>query len=45
MRPLRNTERVLRNAGADRLLEKKRQLGSQITFEDIVLEVGGVYPR
>ena len=45
MRPLRNTERVLRNAGVDRLLEKERQLGSQITFEDIVSEVGGVYPK
>ncbi|QFZ86241.1 nitronate monooxygenase [Variovorax paradoxus] len=45
MRPLRNTERVLRNAGVDRLLEKERQLGSRITFEDIVSEVGGVYPK
>ena len=36
MRPLRNTERVLRNAAADRLLEKERALGAALTFEDIV---------
>lgn len=45
MRPLRNTERVLRNAGVERLLEKERQLGAAITFEDIVPEVAGIYPR
>jgi NADH:quinone reductase (non-electrogenic) len=45
MRPLRNTERVLRNAAVDRLLEKERALGPSIKFEDILGEVGGVYPR
>lgn len=45
MRPLRNTERVLRNAGVDRLLEKERTLGSKVTFQDIAPEVAGVYPR
>ena len=45
MRPLRNTERVLRNAAVDRLLEKERALGPNIKFEDIQGEVGGVYPR
>jgi len=45
MRPLRNTERVLKNAAVDRLLEKERALGPKIRFEDIVAEVGGVYPR
>ncbi|MFJ1259217.1 NAD(P)H-dependent flavin oxidoreductase [Cupriavidus sp. CuC1] len=45
MRPLRNTERVLNNAGVERLLEKERRLGADITFSDIVEEVGGVYPR
>ena len=44
MRPLRNTERVLRNAAVDRLLEKEKELGAKITFADIVAEVGGVYP-
>jgi len=45
MRPLRNTERVLNNAGVERLLEKEKQLGANITFEDIVPEVAGMYPR
>jgi len=45
MRPLRNTERVLRNAAVDRLLEKEKALGAAITFEDILPEVAGVYPR
>ena len=45
MRPLRNTERVLSNAGVERLLAKERALGDKITFEDIIAEVGGVYPR
>src|ERR1700738_3298316 len=36
MRPLRNTERVLRNAAVDRLLEKERALGPNIKFEDIL---------
>jgi len=45
MRPLRNTERVLKNAAVDRLLEKEKELGAKIQFKDIVAEVGGVYPR
>jgi nitronate monooxygenase len=45
MRPLRNTERVLTNAGVERLLEKERELGSNIKFEDIFPEVAGVYPK
>lgn len=45
MRPLRNTERVLLNAGVERLLEKEVALGSNIKFEDIVPEVAGVYPK
>ncbi|TWT08636.1 nitronate monooxygenase family protein [Reyranella sp. CPCC 100927] len=45
MRPLRNTERVLKNKAVDRLLEKEKTLGSQIKFEDIIPEVAGVYPR
>jgi len=45
MRPLRNTERVLRNAAVDRLLEKEKMLGASLTFEDIIDEVAGVYPR
>ncbi len=45
MRPLRNTERVLSNAAVERLLHKERELGTAITFEDILPEVAGVYPR
>lgn len=45
MRPLRNTERVLNNAGVEKLLEKEKQLGSDIKFEDIIEEVAGVYPK
>ncbi|MEC4723371.1 nitronate monooxygenase family protein [Noviherbaspirillum sp. CPCC 100848] len=45
MRPLRNTERVLGNAAVDRLLDKERQLGASLKFEDIAAEVAGVYPR
>jgi nitronate monooxygenase len=45
MRPLRNTERVLTNAGVERLLTKERELGAAITFGDIMPEVAGVYPK
>lgn len=45
MRPLRNTERVLTNPAVERILEKERELDSNIQFEDIVEEVAGVYPR
>jgi len=44
MRSLRNTERVLVNAGVERLLEKERTLGQGLKFEDIMPEVAGVYP-
>ena len=44
MRPLRNTERVLNNAAVERILEKEKELGSHIKFDDIVKEVAGVYP-
>ena len=45
MRPLRNTERVLRNAATDALLEKERTLGASLKFEDIIEQVAGVYPK
>ncbi|MBM3649145.1 MAG: nitronate monooxygenase [Alphaproteobacteria bacterium] len=45
MRALRNTERVLKNAAVDRLIEKEKALGAKIKFEDILPEVAGVYPR
>ncbi|MBI5017345.1 MAG: nitronate monooxygenase [Deltaproteobacteria bacterium] len=45
MRPLRNTERVLKNAAVERLLEKEASLGRKIRFEDIIEEVAGMYPK
>ena len=45
MRPLRNTERVLKNGAVERLLAKERALGADLRFEDIFPEVAGVYPR
>src|SRR5277367_4782909 len=45
MRPLRNTERVLRNASVDRVLEIEREKGAAIKFEDIIPDVAGVYPK
>jgi NAD(P)H-dependent flavin oxidoreductase YrpB (nitropropane dioxygenase family) len=45
MRPLRNTERVLRNAAVDVLLQKERELGANLKFEDIIEQVAGVYPK
>ncbi|HEY2876731.1 MAG TPA: nitronate monooxygenase family protein [Reyranella sp.] len=45
MRPLRNTERVLKNEAVERLIAKEKELGSAIQFKDIIAEVGGVYPR
>jgi len=45
MRPLRNTERVLNNAGVERILQKEKEMGTNIQFEDIINEVAGVYPR
>ena len=45
MRPLRNTERVLNNSAVEKLLEKEKELGSNIKFEDIMDEVAGVYHK
>jgi len=45
MRPLRNTERALKNVAVNRVLEKETTLGDMIRFEDIIEEVAGVYSR
>jgi NAD(P)H-dependent flavin oxidoreductase YrpB (nitropropane dioxygenase family) len=45
MRPLRNTERVMVNAGVERLIEKEKELGAALKFEDIIAEVAGIYPK
>ena len=44
MRGLRNTERVLSNPAVEALLEIERNKGSDLTFEDIIDQVAGVYP-
>ncbi|MAA54416.1 MAG: nitronate monooxygenase [Porticoccaceae bacterium] len=44
MRPLRNTERVLNNAGVEALLQKEKDLGENLQFSDIIDQVAGVYP-
>src|SRR3979409_1418052 len=45
MRALRNTERVLRNKGVDRLIEIEREKGASLKIADIHEEVAGVYPK
>jgi nitronate monooxygenase len=45
MRPLKNTERVLKNDAVDRILEKEKSLGDKIQIQDIFGEVAGVYPK
>ncbi|QDF36501.1 NAD(P)H-dependent flavin oxidoreductase [Bradyrhizobium symbiodeficiens] len=45
MRSLRNTERVLRNANVDRLIEIEREKGDTLKIDDIHDQVAGVYPR
>jgi NADH:quinone reductase (non-electrogenic) len=45
MRALRNTERVLNNAGVERLLEIEREKGGDLQVSDIYDQVAGVYPK
>lgn len=45
MRPLRNTERVLTNAAVERVLAVEKAKGADITFDDILEDVAGVYPK
>jgi nitronate monooxygenase len=45
MRALRNTERVLRNANVDRLLEIEHAKGDKLKIDDIHDQVAGVYPK
>lgn len=45
MRPLRNTERVLKNSAVEKVIEIERRKGSQTRFEDIAELVAGVYPK
>ena len=45
MRPLRNTERVLKNEAVERIQQKEKELGDNIQINDIMDEVAGVYPK
>jgi len=45
MRALRNTERVLRNANVERLLEIEHEKGDKLKIGDIHDQVAGVYPK
>ena len=45
MRPLRNTERVLKNPAVERVLEKEVAKGTDLEFSDIAEDVVGVYPK
>ena len=45
MRALRNTERVLKNPGVERIIESEREKGAALTVADIKAHVGGLYPR
>ncbi len=45
MRSLRNTERVLNNAGVDRILEIERAKGADLQISDIYEQIAGIYPK
>ncbi len=45
MRPLRNTERVLKNEAVERIQQKEKDLGDNLQINDIMDEVAGVYPK
>src|SRR5512141_2443860 len=45
LRPLRNTERVLRNAAVDRILEVEKTKGAETKIEDLKEMIAGVYPK
>lgn len=45
MRSLRNTERVINNAGVERLIQIEREKGAALKIEDIMEQVAGIYPK
>jgi NADH:quinone reductase (non-electrogenic) len=45
MRGLRNTERVLNNAGVKRILEIEHEKGDTLTIADVYEQVAGIYPK
>ena len=45
MRSLRNTERVMMNAGVARLLDIEHEKGAALKIHDIIEQVAGIYPK
>ena len=45
MRSLRNTERVMMNAGVARLLDIEHEKGTALKIHDIIEQVAGIYPK
>lgn len=45
MRSLKNTERVMNNAGVKRLLEIEQEKGDNLQISDIFEQVAGIYPK
>lgn len=45
MRPLRNTERVLKNPAVEQIIEIEKEKGDDLQIGDIAHLVGGVYPK
>ena len=45
MRTLRNTERVMLNPAVEALMAKEKSKGAALTFDDIMEQVAGVYPK
>lgn len=45
MRGLRNTERVLNNAGVARVLEIEREKGDALAVTDLIAQIAGIYPK
>jgi NADH:quinone reductase (non-electrogenic) len=45
MRPLKNTERVLNNAGVEHVLRVERENGADLRIADIHEQVAGIYPK
>jgi nitronate monooxygenase len=45
MRQLKNTERVLNNAGVNKLLEIEKEKGDKLAIADIFDQVAGIYPK
>jgi len=45
MRQLKNTERVLNNAGVNKLIEIEKEKGDKLAIADIFEQVAGIYPK